>query len=187
MSEGKLRAEGDRAGVRFERRYDFSPEEVWSALTEPERLGRWLANVAELELRVGGRFLLVWKEDDGDQRTDGRVRELDPGRVLELDWTYPGEADSVARFELRPDGDGTILVLDHRGLPPVRSRGTAPVGTRISTRSRRTSRAASPTGLRGSRSSGRPTSAKRRPSAARERTGSPVEAVDLRLVVLGEP
>ncbi len=38
--------------------------------------------------------------------------------MLELDWTYPGEPDSVARFELRPDGDGTILVLDHRGLPP---------------------------------------------------------------------
>ena len=31
----------------------------------------------------------------------------------------PGEPDSVARFELRPDGDGTLLVLDHRGLPPA--------------------------------------------------------------------
>ena len=70
-----------------------------------ERLGRWLANVVELELRVGGRFLLVWKEDDDDQRTDGRIRALEPGRLLELDWTYPGEPDSVARFELRPDGD----------------------------------------------------------------------------------
>ncbi len=24
----------------------------------------------------------------------------------------------MARFELRPDGTGTTLVLDHRGLPP---------------------------------------------------------------------
>ena len=119
MTEGTLRAEGERAGVRFERRYDFAPEEVWSALTEPERLGRWLANVVELDLRVGGRLLLVWKEGDDDQRTDGRVREVEPGRVLELDWAYPGEPDSVARFELRPDGDGTLLVLDHRGLPPA--------------------------------------------------------------------
>lgn len=119
MVEGKLRSEGDRAGVRFERRYDFAPEEVWSALTDPVRLGRWLTNVVELELRAGGRFLLVWNEDDGDQRTDGRIRALEPGRVLELDWSYPGEPDSVARFELRPDGDGTILVLDHRGLAPA--------------------------------------------------------------------
>jgi uncharacterized protein YndB with AHSA1/START domain len=119
MNEGQLRAEGDRSGVRFERRYDATPEELWSALTEPERLGRWLADVAELELRVGGRFHLRWSESDGTQRTDGSVLALEPGRLLELNWTYPDEPDSTVRFELRPDGDGTILVLDHRGLPPA--------------------------------------------------------------------
>ena len=119
MNEGKLRSEGDRAGVRFERRYDFAPEEVWSALTEPHRLERWLANVAEIDLRVGGKFVLRWNEGDDTQVDDGKVRALEPGRLLELDWTYPGEPDSVARFELRPDGDGTLLVLDHRGLPPA--------------------------------------------------------------------
>lgn len=118
MNDGQLRAEGDRCGVRFERRYEFAPEEVWSALTEPERLQRWLADVAEIELRVGGRFVLRWNESDGTHTDDGKVRALETGRLLELDWTYPGEPDSVARFELRPDGDGTILVLDHRGLPP---------------------------------------------------------------------
>jgi uncharacterized protein YndB with AHSA1/START domain len=102
--------------VRFERRYEATPEELWSALTEPERLTRWLANVAELELRPGGRFLLVWQEDG--QQTDGTVLDLEPGRVLELGWTYPDEPESAVRFELRADGDGTVLVLDHRGLPP---------------------------------------------------------------------
>jgi uncharacterized protein YndB with AHSA1/START domain len=116
VNEGQLRTEGDRCGVRFERRYRATPEELWSALTEPERLTRWLANVAELELRLGGRFLLVWQEDD--QQTDGTVLDLEPGRVLELGWTYPDEPESAVRFELRPDGDGTVLVLDHRGLPP---------------------------------------------------------------------
>ena len=118
MNEGQLRAEGDRAGVRFERRYDATPEELWSALTEPDRLARWLAD-AEIDLRVGGRFHLAWNESDGTQETDGTILALEPGRLLELNWTYPGEPDSVARFELRPDGDGTILVLDHRGLPPA--------------------------------------------------------------------
>jgi uncharacterized protein YndB with AHSA1/START domain len=118
VTEGLLRAEGDRAGVRFERRFEASPDELWSALTEPERLRRWLANIAELDLRVGGRFLLRWEESDGTQETDGTIRALEHGKLIELDWTYPGEPDSVARFELRPDADGTILVLDHRGLPP---------------------------------------------------------------------
>ena len=35
-----------------------------------------------------------------------------------LQGTLAGEPDSAVRFELRPDGDGTILALDHRGLPP---------------------------------------------------------------------
>jgi uncharacterized protein YndB with AHSA1/START domain len=114
VTEGLLRAEGDRCGVRFERRYDATPAEVWSALTEPERLRRWLANAAELEPRPGGRFILGWDADE----TDGTVLAFEPGRLLELRWPYPDEPDSVTRFELRPDGDGTLLVLDHRGLPP---------------------------------------------------------------------
>ena len=118
MTEGRLRLEGDRRGVRFERRYDATPDEIWSALTEPERLARWLAD-AEVELRVGGRFHLTWRDSDRTQETRATIRALEPNRVLELNWTYPGEPDSVARFELLPDGDGTLVVLDHRGLPPA--------------------------------------------------------------------
>jgi uncharacterized protein YndB with AHSA1/START domain len=116
MNEGVLRIDGERRGVRFERRYDATPAEVWSALTEPERLGRWLA-AAELDLRVGGDYVLRFSEEDESQVTRGKVLALEPERVLELSWLYPGENDTVVRFELRPDGDGTILVLDHRGLP----------------------------------------------------------------------
>jgi uncharacterized protein YndB with AHSA1/START domain len=116
MNEGVLRIDGERRGVRFERRYDAAPAEVWSALTEPERLGRWLA-AAELDLRVGGDYVLRFSDEDESQVTRGKVLALEPERLLELSWLYPGENDTVVRFELRPDGDGTILVLDHRGLP----------------------------------------------------------------------
>jgi uncharacterized protein YndB with AHSA1/START domain len=114
--EGRLRAEGERRGVRFERRYDATPADVWSALTDPERLARWLA-AAELDPRVGGTYVLRFAGDDESQTTRGQVLALEPERLLELSWSYPGEPDTVVRFELRPDGDGTTLVLDHRGLP----------------------------------------------------------------------
>jgi uncharacterized protein YndB with AHSA1/START domain len=115
-NQGLLRIDGERRGIRFERRYDASPAEVWSALTEPERLGRWLAD-AELDLRVGGDYVLRFSDEDESQVTRGQVLALEPERLLELSWRYPGENDTVVRFELEPDGDGTILVLDHRGLP----------------------------------------------------------------------
>ena len=115
-TQGQLRVDDDRRAVRFERRYDATPTEVWSALTEPERLARWLAD-AELDLRLGGQFVLRFAPDDDSQVARGEVLALEPERLLELTWLYPGESGTVVRFELRPDGDGTILVLDHRGLP----------------------------------------------------------------------
>jgi hypothetical protein len=73
--------------LRLTRRYNAAPAEVWKAVTEADSLRRWLGHVPPL-------------------------RELEPGRVLELDWTD----DSIVRVELATDGDGTRLVLDHRLL-----------------------------------------------------------------------
>lgn len=54
MSEpGELRVENDLRGLRFERRYDAPPSEVWASLTNPERLARWFAQT-EIDLRIGG-------------------------------------------------------------------------------------------------------------------------------------
>ena len=83
MSEG-------RCSVRLTRRYADAPAEVWKALTEPRSLARWLRPGFELN-----------------------PSEVEPGRVLELDWRPPGEVPSLVRIKLDPDGEGTVLVLDH--------------------------------------------------------------------------
>jgi uncharacterized protein YndB with AHSA1/START domain len=110
---GTLRTDGDRCAVRFERLYDFTPEELWSALTEPGQLARWLAK-AEVQPGVGGGIALHF-EDDGTVE-GGRVLEWDEPRLLEYEWRYPGEDESVVRFELHRQEYGTLLVLDHRRL-----------------------------------------------------------------------
>jgi uncharacterized protein YndB with AHSA1/START domain len=79
-----------RCSLRLTRRYEDSPSEVWRALTEPASLTRWL--------RPGFDVLQT---------------EVEPGRVLELDWRPPGEEPSVVRIELVPTGSGTVLVLEH--------------------------------------------------------------------------
>lgn len=82
--------------VRFTRRYDATPAEVWAALTEPDSIARWLGPVPT------------------------SVRDSQPERLLELDWLVPGDEPSVVRFELRPrEGGGTELVLDHRRMNAV--------------------------------------------------------------------
>src|SRR5204862_4984020 len=89
-----------QCSVRLTRRYPDPPPEVWAALTEPDSLARWL--------RPG---------------FDVPQTEVEPGRILELDWRPPGEDPSVVRIELEADGPGTVLVLDH-------ARVEAPTGMR---------------------------------------------------------
>src|SRR5919197_1889740 len=59
------------------------PEEVWEALTEPERLEEWFANEVELDVRPGGAGLFRW--DDGEERRAG-VREGEPREGVLLAW-----------------------------------------------------------------------------------------------------
>ena len=63
------------------------PEEVWEALTEPERLEEWFANDVELDAREGGEGTFRW--DDGEERR-ATVRELDAPHRIVLDWDDEG-------------------------------------------------------------------------------------------------
>jgi len=109
---GALRNDDDRCAVRFERLYDFTPAELWSAITDPERLSRWLAR-AQVEPGEGGQISLDF---DGGATEGGRILAWDEPRVLEYEWRFAGEQESVVRFELLPQEYGTLLVLDHRRL-----------------------------------------------------------------------
>jgi uncharacterized protein YndB with AHSA1/START domain len=99
--------------VRFERLYDYGPDELWTALTDPVQLAGWLAPVTVLEQRIGGRVAVDFGEGGV---VEGEIVALEPGRVLEYTWRFTGEDHSVVRFELVPRGEGTLLVLEHRLL-----------------------------------------------------------------------
>ena len=52
---GTLLAEDGKGIVRVEDRFDTDIDDLWSALTDPRRLARWMGEV-EGELRLGGEF-----------------------------------------------------------------------------------------------------------------------------------
>jgi uncharacterized protein YndB with AHSA1/START domain len=99
-----------RCELRLTRRYEATPAEVWRVLTEPASIARWLAAPVDVDLVPGGAFELAL---GNGSRIDGRVREVVPERLLELDWRHAGEQRSVVRFELRTEDGGTVLQLDH--------------------------------------------------------------------------
>jgi uncharacterized protein YndB with AHSA1/START domain len=79
-------------------------EEVWEALTDPERLADWFANDVDFDLRPGGGASFRWS--NGEERT-ATVTEVDPERRLAFEWHDEGEVE----FTLDDDVDGTRLTV----------------------------------------------------------------------------
>ena len=100
MTTGSLETVDNRPALRFERRLDHSVERVWSAVTEPAELERWFVAPVAWKPELGEVF-----EGGGDS---GQITELEAPRVLA--WTW---ANELYRFELRPEGDGCLLVFTH--------------------------------------------------------------------------
>ncbi len=84
--------------------FPVEPDEVWEALTDPERLEEWFANDVELDPRPGGAGVFRW--ENGEER-HAIVREAEPGERLVLDWDDEGAVE----FELEEVPDGTRLVV----------------------------------------------------------------------------
>jgi uncharacterized protein YndB with AHSA1/START domain len=68
--------------------FPAEPDEVWEALTDPERLEEWFATEVELDARPGGEGVFRW--GDGEERR-AVVREAEPEERLVLDWDDGGE------------------------------------------------------------------------------------------------
>src|SRR5438128_11521957 len=117
---GTVTFEGEYATITFERSIRHPIRVVWEALTESEHLARWYMTRARLDARAGGSIdyrsgpaqyhvtgkVLVWQPP----RIFGSERELAPRRAA------PKGEKSIVRWELTPDGDGTILRITHKRL-----------------------------------------------------------------------
>jgi uncharacterized protein YndB with AHSA1/START domain/ketosteroid isomerase-like protein len=114
----------DQPSLRLERFYPVAPQKVWRAWTDPQALKRWFGpgeadkvTAVELDLRVGGRYRIVFGGDDGRaHEVQGVYREVMPHRRLAFTWTWPRttpERESLVTLELNAVPGGTELVLRH--------------------------------------------------------------------------
>jgi uncharacterized protein YndB with AHSA1/START domain len=90
-------------GLLLQRRYDAEVEDVWDAVTEPDRLKRWFLPISG-DLRAGGNFQL-------EGNASGEILKCEPPRLLKV--TFGGPS-SLVELRLSPAGDGvTDLELEH--------------------------------------------------------------------------
>ena len=112
---GTLRTADGKGVVRLEDRFATGTDDLWSALTDPGRLARWLGEF-EGDLRLGGEFRARFFAS-GWEGT-GRVDACEPPRRLLVQTREPDQPDEHAiEVTLASDGDQTILVWEERGLP----------------------------------------------------------------------
>lgn len=111
---GSLRSVDGKGVVRMQDRFDTDIDDLWSAITDPSRLARWLGEV-EGDLRLGGEFRARYF--DGWEGT-GRVEACEPPRRLLVVTRHHRQTDDlVVEAMLTADGDQTILVWEERGMP----------------------------------------------------------------------
>ena len=106
--------------IEVERRIAARPAAVYRYLTESALWARWQGEAAELEPVAGGRFVVRMAEG---QVVEGQFVAVEPDRRVVVTWGWAGHprmppGTTTVEFELVADGDGTLVRLTHRGLPP---------------------------------------------------------------------
>ena len=100
--------------VHHEVEFHASPKEVYDAYLDSRRHARFTGQSATMSRKEGGKFTA------GDGYISGTNVELIPGKRIVQAWRaseWPDGVYSILRFELKPKGKGTRMVVDHLAVP----------------------------------------------------------------------
>ena len=114
VGSGRIAA-GDGTVVRLTRTFDAPIDDVWDAITDPGRIGRWFLPVSG-DFRIGGRYQL-------EGNAGGQIVSCDRPNQLKVTWVYmdtgnPADVSEVVVRLTKAGDDATTLVLEHTAIPP---------------------------------------------------------------------
>jgi uncharacterized protein YndB with AHSA1/START domain len=109
-TEDRATPAGNGKAVVLEREYDAPIEDVWDAVTNPERITRWFLPITG-DYRVGGRYQL-------EGNAGGEIVACERPNRFKVTWLFgePASPNDVSEVEVRlsPIGaDRTRLELEH--------------------------------------------------------------------------
>ena len=112
--DGVLEPTADGGGaIHFERHLAYAVDDVWDAITNPERLADWwlpFEATITVDLREGGEMVFAGASDGQPISMSCTILRLEPPTLLEHTHPAPG---STMRWELQPVDTGCILRLRH--------------------------------------------------------------------------
>ena len=98
---------------------DAPPSVVWEVITEAEHISGWFSDSVEIDLRPGGRIVLVW---EGAHTEHGVVEHLDPPSRFSFRWIRGSDREAtegnstLVEFALSPADGGTSLRVVETGF-----------------------------------------------------------------------
>jgi uncharacterized protein YndB with AHSA1/START domain len=110
MTDGKP---GQRV-IRVEMRTSATPDEVWQAWADPERIAHWFVDRAEGIPEAGKT--VTWFFDKFGYRMPYEVVAAEPGRRFALGGTIPGRGPFLLDVTIRREGGQTLVELVNSGF-----------------------------------------------------------------------
>lgn len=102
---------GDAHSAIMRRIYPAPIDEVWSAITDPNRINRFFLPVSG-DLREGGSFSI-------EMNADGEILKCDAPHLLRLTWSFEGAVPDEVEIRLTEVEGGTQLELEHASVRDV--------------------------------------------------------------------
>ena len=114
VGSGRIAA-GEGRAIRLSRTYEAPLDDVWDALTNPERIGRWFLPVSG-DYRIGGRYQF-------QGNAGGEIVACERPNRLQVTWVYgePASDADISEVEVRlsaVDDSSTRLEFEHRAIVP---------------------------------------------------------------------
>ena len=116
MTDGTIEQHDERVTFRYQRQLRHSIDKVWRAITDPDELAVWLGTRPELDLRVGGLYVMIHTTADGSAplRVEDKVVAVQPPRLFQHTFWLELNPSALVTWELTPTEDGgTRLDLTH--------------------------------------------------------------------------
>src|SRR4051812_32213713 len=116
-----------KPSLTLQRRLNASPDRVYAAWTDPEKIVRWFGPAvvgpstmkAGMDVRVGGSFQVSFNSEDGEyHQISGIYREVVPNKRLVFSWAWytTPERESQVTVTIKAEGNHTLLTLLHEQL-----------------------------------------------------------------------
>jgi len=122
----------ERPSLTLKRRFNASPEKVYAAWADPQKLVQWFGPgqveegsvKADIDLRVGGRYRISFNAKGTYNEVGGVYREVVPNERLVFSWAWHStpERESLVTVSINPEGSGTLLTFLHEQFADATAR-----------------------------------------------------------------